>query len=86
MQAGELGGKDFDHLLHRPFGYGAGIDLGEEFTLEAGVVQQVRVKIENRCALFLRAGGKALAETAEFRPGFFQRLGQAFTFAGGIER
>ncbi|MNZ48889.1 hypothetical protein D3C78_666430 [compost metagenome] len=86
MQAGKLGGKDFDHLFNRPFRHGTGINLGKEFALEASVVEQVRVKIEDRRALFLRAGGKALAETAEFRPGFFQRLGQAFTFAGGIER
>ena len=85
-QRGKLFGELLNDLFDRPLGHGAFVDFGKQLATQAGVGEQVRVEIEDRRRLFLRAGSIAFAVATKFVGRLFQRAGQAFAFRGGVQR
>ena len=85
-ERGKLFGELLNDLFDRPLGHRAFVDFGKQLATQAGVGEEVRVKIEDRRRLFLRAGSIAFAVATKFVSRLFQRAGQAFAFRGGVQR
>lgn len=82
-QRGKLFGKLFDDRFDRPFRHRAIIDFDKQFASQASIGEQVRIEIEYRSSLFLRACGKPLTVAAKLICRLFQRAGQTLTLGAG---
>ncbi len=78
LQAGELCGEMLRHLLHRPLRHRAAIHVAHQLAFQTRIIEQVRVEIEDRRALFLCAGTEAFTVAAKLAGRLFQGPRQTF--------